>query len=203
MRLTAWLASFHTNRAADILSRRLSHQPRPQLTSRRSGLSHQPQVSQCFLNWSYSRSQPSCFLNPAVVAAPDLKADPCRSDREPRFPAAMPLRVPSPQASHTLQLAVDCRSPDQVSREVHRSPRHGLIAGNATPARLSYSTPRSHNFLSCPQGCSLPMQQGAAGTRGDAPQVPAPFGRSSHSPLQMQQRQTLRPSSNRGSPYPA
>ena len=94
MRLTAWPASFHTNRAVDILSRRLSHRPRPRLTSRRSGLSHQPQVDQCSLNWSYSRGHSPCFLNPAAVTAPSCKAVPRRNDRRPRVPAAMPLRVP-------------------------------------------------------------------------------------------------------------
>jgi hypothetical protein len=69
MRLTSWQAGFHTNRAADILASRLSHQPRPQLTARLSGLSHQPQVSHCS-NWPYSRSQTHCspkILLPACI----------------------------------------------------------------------------------------------------------------------------------------
>ena len=99
MRLTAWPASFHTNRAVDILSRRLSHRPRPRLTSRRSGLSHQPQVDQCSLNWSYSRGHSPCSLNPAAVTAPNCKAVLFRrNDRRPRVPRRCPCESPSPRS---------------------------------------------------------------------------------------------------------
>jgi hypothetical protein len=115
--LTAWLASFHTNRPADILSSKLSHQPRPQLTSRRSGLSHQPQVGPCSRIWPYSLSQLPCSLSPARVEVPALEAAPCQCNRKRRVPAAMPLRAPSPQASHMTRLAANRRSPIRSPEE--------------------------------------------------------------------------------------